>query len=309
MTVRPSGLLTIDSATYHADQIDDTRPSLSKSIIATILDKSPAHARIAHPRLNPNFEREAEKKRKKDGDKFDFGTAAHALFLEGDAGVEVYRGINPKTGEFVTDWKTGLAQEAKALARQYGRIPMLAHQYDECVAMVAALRAQCDPAGLFTEGTPEQTIVWTDEYDVLCRARLDWLIYDEEHPERAAVHDLKTTKASAHRDDWSRTALSIGADLQYAFYLRGCRAVFGVEPEFTFVVAETYPPYAMQPFGVAPDTLALAEKRISYALKTWAMCLRNDAWPSYPTQVAHITTPPYIEAAWLEKELREVEAA
>ena len=292
-------LLDLSATDYHADLLDDRRPSLSASLIKTLIGQSPAHARVQHPRLNPDYIRVED-------DKFNLGTAAHALFLEGDAGVDVCRLIHPKTGEIVTDWKLGDAQEIKRVARQYGRIPMLEHQFMECEEMVKAWRVQCDDhpsQSYFRAGTAERTIVWEDEYGVLCRARLDWLTDDH-----TQVHDLKTTKASAHPDAWSRTALGIGADLQYAFYVRGCRAVFGVEPEFTFVVAETYPPYAVQPFGVAPDTLALAEKRIDYGLKLWAKCLRNNEWPAYSEQVAHITTPPYIEAAWLERELREVEA-
>jgi hypothetical protein len=286
MTAR---LLDLPATDYHNDQLDADRPSLSKSIIATLLDRSPAHARVAHPRLNPDFQRVEE-------DKFSLGTAAHALFLEGDAGVSIVQ---------ADSWRTNEAKEMRDTARQYGQIPMLAKDYVECERMVAALREQCDshPEGpFFTDGTAERTIVWEDEYGVLCRARLDWLLDD-----MSAVHDLKTSRASVSPDAWSRTALSIGADLQYAFYLRGCRAA-GFDPEFRFVAVETSPPYAMSVFSLAPDTLALAEKKISYALKVWATCLRNDEWPSYPQAVAHITTPAYLENAWLEREVREVAA-
>lgn len=285
-----TGLLTIDSPTYHADQIDDDRPSLSKSIIQTLIEKSPAHARIAHPRLNPDFERVEE-------DKYSVGTVAHSLFLEGD---ESRLAVAP---EVFTDWRKTAAQEIKNEARANGQIPLLAGQAVEVRAMVAALRASCDahPEGpFFTDGTAEKTLVWEDEYGVLCRARLDWLRDD-----LTAWHDLKTTRASASPDSWSRTALGIGVDLQAAFYARGCRAVLGCDPEFRFVAIECAPPFAMSVFSLAPDTLALAEKKISYALKTWAMCLRNDAWPSYDSRVAHITTPPWLEAAWLDKEERD----
>lgn len=280
-------LLDVPAQTYHADQIAD-QPTLSKSVIQTLLDKSPAHAKAAHPKLNPDFQRVEE-------DKFSLGTAAHSLFLEGESGVDVV---------FAKDWKTKDAREQRDTARAYGRVPMLEAQYDECVRMVAALREQCDahPEGpFFTDGAAEKTLVWEDEYGVVCRARLDWLRDDY-----TAWHDLKTTRASASPDAWSRTALSIGVDLQAAFYARGCRAVLGCDPEFRFVAVECAPPYALSVFSLAPDTLALAEKKISYALRRWAMCLRDDVWPGYPTGVAHVTTPPWVEAAWLERELREV---
>lgn len=285
-----NAIVEIPSEDYHADQVGD-RPSLSKSIIHTIIEKSPAHAKAAHPKLNPDFQRVDE-------EKFDLGTAAHQLFLEGESSVEIV---------YADSWRTAAAKEAREVARGYGRLAMLEKYWDECCQMVAALRAQCDahPFGpFFTDGAAEKTLVWEDEYGVLCRARLDWLRDDLN-----AWHDLKTTRASASPDAWSRTALGIGVDLQAAFYARGCRAVLGCDPDFRFVAVETTPPYALSVFSLAPDTLALAEKKIDYALKVWATCLRNDDWPSYPQQVAHITTPPYLEAAWLERELREVAAA
>jgi len=58
-------------------------------------------------------------------------------------------------------------------------------------------------------------------------------------------------------------------------------------------------------FGIAPDALALAEKKINYALKLWATCLRNNDWPGYSKRVAYVEAPPWFEAAWLQRELRE----
>lgn len=297
--IAPStGLLDVEQAVYHADQVAD-RPTLSKSIIELLIEKSPAHARHAHPKLNPDFTR-------KEDDRFKLGTAAHALFLEGDAGVEVCRVLHPKTGEIVTDWKTGAAQEMKALARQCGHIPMLEAEYEECRAMVAALRARCDAHAdgpLFTEGTAEKTLVWTDEYDVLCRARLDWIRDDH-----TAIHDLKSTKASASPYAWDRTGYSIGIDLQAAFYLRGCEKVLGCRPDFKFVAVETSPPFELSVFGLTPEAYALAERKISYALRLWATCLRNDDWPGYPSRTAYLEPPAWAEGQWLAREAREVAA-
>lgn len=284
-----SRLLDVPAASYHADDLVD-QPTLSKSVIQLLIDRSPAHAYTAHPKLNPNFSRE-------DDAKYDVGTCAHQLFLEGVDALAIIP---------FDDWRTAAAKEARETARADHRIPLLAKQADEVYELVEAIRRQCDTFGvqpaLFADGEPEQTLVW-QENGVWCRARLDWL-----HNDFSAVDDLKSTRASASPDAWSRTALSIGVDIQAAFYGRGCRAVLGCEPEFRFVVVETSPPYAMSVFSLAPDTLALAEKKIDYAVELWARCLRNDSWPSYPQRVAHVTTPPWVEAAWLERELREAMA-
>ena len=283
-------ILTCAADQYHADMVH-AEPTLSKSILHTLLTSSPAHARAAHPRLNPDFVREEDPK-------FDLGTASHALFLEGDANVHVV---------YADDWRTKDAKEQRQLARTHGRTPMLEKHYGECVNMTQALRAQCDnrPEGpLFTDGTPEQTIVW-QENGVWCRARLDWLLNNH-----TAVHDLKTTKASANPDAWTRTTMwGIGADLQAAFYLRGLSAVLGCRPEFLFVVAEVFQPFALSVVGLTPAALALADAKVDWALNIWKRCLETDSWPAYPTRVCYAEPPGWAEAQWLEREAREDVAA
>jgi hypothetical protein len=88
--------------------------------------------------------------------------------------------------------------------------------------------------------------------------------------------------------------------------LRGCEKVLGCRPEWRFVVVECSPPYAMSVVALAPDAMVLAEKQISWALKKWAMCLRDDRWPGYGDRVAYIEAPAYIENQWLEREVMEV---
>lgn len=285
-----TALRDLPSAAYHADAIDDTRPSLSASIAKFLIDKSPAHARVAHPRLNPDYQRE-------DDQRFDVGTSAHSLFLEGIDKLAVIP---------FDDWRSKAAKELRDDARANGLVPLLSQQADEVYACVQAIRAQCDshPEGpFFTDGAPEKTLVWTDDYGVLCRARLDWILDDH-----TAIHDLKTTKASASPYSWDRTGYAIGIDVQAAFYLRGCERVLGVRPEFLFVAVEVAPPYALSVFGLTPEAYELANKKIDFALRTWATCLRNDAWPAYPSQIAYLEPPPWLESQWLAKELREVAA-
>lgn len=274
----------IDAATYHGDELGD-QPTLSKSIIHTILTASPKHAWTSHPRLNPDHQREEKAH-------WDLGTAAHALYFEGDAGVQVC--------DF-PDWRTNAAKEARDLARAHGKIPMLGGQWDECQAMVTAmvsqLEARNDQPAIFSEGKAEQTIVWTED-GVACRARLDWLRDDV-----TACDDLKTTSASANPDVWARrTLFSIGADLQVAFYLRGIKAVTGAEPKFRFVVAETFPPYALSVIEMSAAVRALADAKIDHAITVWRECLKTGVWPAYPADVYRAELPAWEEARWLERE-------
>jgi hypothetical protein len=97
------GLLSVPADQYHADALDDTRPSLSASLACVLLAKSPAHAYVQHPRLNPDFAQPDAKKA------WDLGTVAHSLLLEGYANVHVVEGV--------TDWRTKDAQAERDQAR------------------------------------------------------------------------------------------------------------------------------------------------------------------------------------------------
>ena len=138
------GIYTMTAEDYHADKIA-SRPSLSASMAHLLCTSSPAHAWVAHPKLNPAFERHEE-------EKFDVGTVAHALLLQGEDVAVVVD---------APDWRTNAAKEERDAARAAGQIPLLAKHWDAVRAMVAATRQQLDkidttPA-LFTDGKPEVT--------------------------------------------------------------------------------------------------------------------------------------------------------
>ncbi len=278
------GIYAIPESYYHADPCP--QPSLSSSIAKLLCLASPAHARFAHPRLNPQtVEEEAEK--------LDIGSAAHALLLEGNAGVEIVD---------AADWRTKAAREARDAAYAAGKTPLLARVWADVQAMVDAIREQLDRhkdggAAMFTDGKPEQTLVWMDD-GVWCRARLDWL-------RPGAIDDLKTTAGSANPDTWTRSMFGAGFDIQAAFYLRGLKALTAVDDAiFRFCVVENYPPYALSVVSLGPDAMMLAEKRVIYALEQWRAGLKAGDWVGYPRRTCWASLPPYIEAAWLEKESR-----
>lgn len=282
-----TGIFGLSAAHYHSDPCEI--PSLSRSIAHILCTQTPLHAWYAHPKLNPDFTRE-------EAAKFDVGTAAHALLFHGEPGVEVC--------DF-PDWRTNAAKEQRDAARAAGRLPMLPDQWAETQAMVAAAREQfaaldIDPLP-FTNGKPEQTIVWEEDGGVVCRARLDWLRDDY-----TVIDDLKTSSRSANPDVWTRSIFSTGYDVQVAAYTRAVERTTGVTPEFRFVVVETSPPYALSVIALGPAALTIAEKKWRYAVEMWRRCLERDEWPGYPQQIAYAELPAWEEAAWLERELREV---
>lgn len=284
------GLWDIPATRYHADPCP--QPSLSASLATLLCSASPAHARLAHPRLTPGTVAAT-------CEDFDIGTAAHALLLEGSAARVVV--VDAK------DWRTKAAQEARDVARDAGQLPLLASTWVDVQAMVAAVRAQLavhrdGGARMFTDGHAERTLVWQEDDGTWCRARLDWL---RTTTSGYAVDDYKTTRTSANPEQWTRSLYGFGADVQAAWYRRGVYKLTGVWPTFRFAVQETFAPYALSVISLGPDALLLAEKKILYALDLWRRCLAEDDWPAYPSQTCYATLPPWEEQRWIDREVRE----
>lgn len=279
------GIHTLTAQGYHGDPC--ASPSLSRSIAHLLCVASPAHARAAHPRLNPQHEEQYE-------ERFDVGTAAHAWLLEGR---------DPTVVCDYPDWRKKSAQEERDAARAAGRVPLLTYQWENVKAMVDAVLAQIHGLKVhpfpFTEGKAEQALIW-EEDGVWCRALCDWLRND-----RTKIDDLKTTAGSAHPSAFEKSMFSYGYDLQAAFYSRGVYALTGDMPEFRFVVCETSPPYAISVVTPAESVLDLANAKLNYAIRTWRECLKSDRWPAYPGELAAVSLPSWEEIRWMEKMDRE----
>ncbi len=272
---------------YHADA------ALSSGIAKLLIERSPAHAWTAHPSLNPDWKPEVE-------DKFDLGTAAHKLLLEGENCIV--------EGDFA-DWRSAVAKQFREDARKAGQVPLLISQANRVREMVEKAQMQMgtwyEDLDLFLHGKPEQTICWKDDHDVLCRARIDWL-HDASYKRPYAVDDYKTTSASSLPSKWERTMYGMGGDVQVAFYLRGLKKLFGIDPaDWRYVVQETYPPYALSVVTLAPSAMALANDKVQKAIDLWAVCMEKDFWPAYPAKIASIEVPTWEEMRWLDREDHE----
>jgi hypothetical protein len=286
------GIYDISAAEYHADCCP--MPSLSSSIAKLLVSPggTPAHAWEAHPRLNPNYMTE-------ESEKFDLGTAAHALILRDRAAFEIIE---------ADDWRTKVAKDKRDEARVAGKIPLLSHQWGDINDMVTAaqlqLAAHADASGAFADGKPEQTLIWS-EGDMWCRARLDWL------PNKGPYFDdYKSTAASADPDVWDRAMFGMGFDFQAAFYLRGIRAL-GLcdKPVFRFIVQENFKPFALSVVALMPGALDLASRDVEIAIRRWTDCLLHNRWPAYPTRTCYIDSPPWREAQKMAREVREHDAS
>lgn len=265
-----NSIVQMTAEQYHSDPC--AKPSLSNSIAQIILTQSPLHAWLAHPKLNPKYTPHEDSR-------FDLGSAAHALLLEGNnAKIAIVE---------AADWRTKAAKEAREQARGNGLLPILAKHDFALKMMVKAAHeyiAQSELAGVFDQGKPEQTILW-DADGVACRSRLDWLTNDHK-----IILDYKTT-ANANPEAFVRQIATMGYDMQACFYARAVLAATGVNPAFAFLVQEIEPPYACSLVGLSNAYYELAEVKVNRATAIWRECLLSDKWPGYPDRVAYAEPP------------------
>lgn len=287
--IKVPGVYNLPADTYHADPC--AAPSLSSGVAKTILEHSPRHGWLKHPRLNPGYEPENRTL-------FDKGRASHKVVLGAGEDITVIDAAN---------YTTKAAQQAKQLAYLEGRTPVLKHQMGTVNEMAAAVRSQLDRHEESSEafipglGKAEQTLIWQEPNGVWCRALLDW------KPNGGNVfHDLKSTGASANPDLWgTRTLYDGGFDVQAAFYCRGIRAALGIsDPHFRFVVVENEPPYALSVVELTPAAMAMANRKAEEAIAIFGWCLQNNRWPGYPSRVCYVDPPIWAERKWLEREER-----
>jgi hypothetical protein len=286
MSITASGVYDLPAAEYHADPAP--APSLSASCARLLLDRSPLHVWWEHPRLNTMREPEPP------SDAQECGAIVHTLFL----------GVGPEIVEVeADDWRTAKAREKREQARAEGKLPVLSWRLAELERCADAARAQIQAypeiAALLSAGRAEQTVLWR-EGETWCRALVDWLPDDP----RAPLLDLKTTSLSAAPQSWERRVIDRYA-LQAAFYTRGLAAVRGVRPEgMRFVVIELDPPHALSVLAPAPDLEALAERDVNEALALWSRCLATNHWPGYPTEIAWVEAPGWMQTRQEERALR-----
>lgn len=278
---------------YFADPCP--QPSLTQSIAKTLLDRSPAHARLEHPRLAPPAEEDepAEKYVAATA----IGNAAHALMLGRGKTVEMID---------APDFRGKDAQKARDAATAAGRVPILAKHHKRAVDMVRAARQQLDAAGhsaAFVDGQPEVVIAW-QERGLWFRSMIDWMMRP------TVVYDYKTTGLSCAPHAVEDRPSVMGWDVQAAMHERGLDVLHpegaGRRKHF-YVNQENEPPYALTIVQISEADLTMGRKKIDMAIDIWSRCLLTNTWPTYPAETILSRPRAYLETKTLEREIAHEE--
>lgn len=249
---------------YHADPAPT--PSASRSFLQTLTARTPMHARLEHPRLNPDFVASNERS-------FDLGSAAHDYLLGGGDNVMVL--------DF-PDYRTKAAQQERDAVLALNRLPILAHKFASVKAMAEAARhqivAHADHPGGLQNGKPEQSIFW-EEDGLWFRTRPDWITED------GWLEDYKTT-AVAGPDAWMAFHFfDMGYDLQAYMGLRGYQKATGRAAKgFRFWVQEIEPPYALYCVVPSDMTLETAQMKFFFGKRIFGICSKANKWPGYSSK-------------------------
>jgi PDDEXK-like domain of unknown function (DUF3799) len=281
------------TADYHADPAPT--PSLTQSIAKILIERSPAHARLAHPRLAPPPTEEDPVEPYSAGKAI--GNAAHLLMTG--------RGADLVAGAF-DDWRKAEAKLLRDTALASGHTPILSKHLARAHEMVRAAALQLmstEHQNAFVLGHGEVVLAWR-EGEVWLRTMIDWLI-DTRH-----AYDLKTTGMSVAPHVATERPSLEGWDIQAAMFERGLDAL---DPdgagrrEFVFINIENVAPYALVPVRISEADLALGRRKLQHAVEIWRRCMETNSWPAYPCETITSHPRPSTEARWLEREIEHEE--
>jgi hypothetical protein len=279
----------VTSADYFADPCPE--PSLTQSLVKIMIERSPKHAWIAHPRLNDDWLPD-------DDPKFDVGNAAHRIVLG--------RGKDFEVLEF-DDWRTKAAKDARSTAARAGKIGILDGQYAQACDMCGAASFQLEhheDRDAFTNGSAEVMICWQED-GIWFRSLVDWL-----HDDLRTVDDYKSSGMSMAPHVIGLRAEAGGWDIQCAFIERGLAVI---DPDgagrrkFRFIGQETEKPHALTVMHMDQHWRTMGQKKVQRGVDLWRRCMETGKWPSYPARSVTPEYPGWKETKWLEREEQEFE--
>lgn len=272
----PGMFFDVPCEDYFADPCP--APSLSNSGIGILLNKSPQHFAVQHPRLNGGV------------DVCKATTAMHR-------GSVVHRLALGAGKDYVVldfdDFRTKNAKDAREDAERWGKVPILAHKFEEAQEQAKVVRSHLDDIFLGEQFLPEVVIAWTIETKhglIWCRGMIDaWC------PSLMLAVDLKST-TDASPAAATRRMVNGGYDTQNAWYTAGLGHVIG-EPgkvRFATLFGENDPPFASHAVTIDEAWRSSSWDLCEEAAEIFAGCLKAKQWPGYPRDPQRLSPPDWL---------------
>lgn len=278
---------------YFADPTPE--PSFTQSLAKLIVERSPLHAKIAHPRLAPAAVEDEP------AEKYVVAKAIGNMVHMSMIG----RGKDVAIGDF-DSWRSDKAKKFREENEAAGKTVILYKHSLRAHEMVLAIRLQlieADQLSAFRVGDGEVVVAWQED-GFWFRTLIDWM----ESP--VMLWDLKTSGLSCAPHALGQMIERAGWHIQAAMHER---ALDAVDPDnagrrhFRFVAVENEPPYALVPVELDEHWLTMGRKQLAYAISHWKFAMGNGQWPSYPRRLIVPDYPGFREQQWLDREERQVD--
>ncbi len=224
----------------------------------------------------------------------EMGTALHALSLDGEDAFNKSYVKKPEGLSLAT-------KEGKAWKAELGRKKVLnSGGKDDPWGSVQGMNESLKRLQWFNPDQDDyikynEVSVYWDWMGVPCKARLDRVCVEE-----GLVLDLKTTD-SIEPDLFLKKVIGLGYDFQAAYYAKAAEVAFGKPFKFLFVAVERKAPYTVDIFEATPDMVEEATYKCEQALRQYALCTENGAWPNREPVVRQLDYPAWYNRVKLEE--------
>lgn len=285
---------------YHA------RPEYSSSQLKDLL-RSAAHF------YSFNIAKEHEKESKKH---LDFGTLAHALFLEPEVFTDEFSVLPADAPKPPTDvMRNAKNPSADSLARiewwdaweaENGKkITITEDQLSGAKRIVQSLQG-LSMYGVMLEhaGMAEASIFFTDPiYDLQLRIRPDYHIIPCEAFPNGLIIDVKTAN-DARPTAFSKACGNFAYDLSAVMYREGFQQYYQTEdkPDFIYLVAENDAPFVAKQYKASDLFLSVGEVRYRKAKELLAESQLMNQWGGYSLELEEIFLPSYMTKLALQND-------
>lgn len=268
---------------YHADPC--VEPSLSSSLAKVLVAKTPRHAWLGHPRLNPKFEAEADSK-------FDLGSAVHDVLSSDGRRVQMVHGFK--------DWRSGEAQKRRKEVREAGLVPLLEDQYVQVATIVHRAREQMEAASV--DLGQQESVLIAEHRGVWLRAMMDSLALPW-------INDFKVTKISLANDKaLARHIVDTGYDLRAAFYIHVAELLhpdWAGRIGFRWLFLEEDEPHGLRIIEADATMREMGRRKMQFAIDLWSRCIAENRWPLFDGMPRTLPYPSFLENEWLEREMND----
>lgn len=288
----PSPFREMPERDYHADPCE--QPSFSASLGKVILDQSPLHAYLAHPRLGGAV--------REPSSAMEFGTLVHKLILGEGASVVSVNADN---------WKTAAAREQREAARAAGKLAVLASTLDEAAKIQEAFRKQypADEAALFNRGDSERVLIVEQPNHksadpaarVYARGMLDRVLIDATNS-TARIWDIKTC-ADASPEAVERAIYERNYDMQmmcYEWLLGVVRPELAGRITTQLIFIESSEPHCVVPVELDSMFRQIGRSKLGRAWDSWCECCATGIWPGYTDKVLTLGPPTWAASRELD---------